>query len=109
MEVRFNFLLGDVNRDGSVDLLDVVPFIDVVTNGSNDPAADINGDNAVNLLDVAPFVGLLTVDSLPRCIGWPTGRRCGADRGASAGGLDLESRSLSKSAGFSLSSLSNCS
>lgn len=52
-------LLGDVNRDGAVDLLDVSPFIDLlsVTNFQNE--ADINRDGVVNLLDVASFVKLL--------------------------------------------------
>ena len=54
------FMLGDVNGDGSVDLLDVAPFVDAITAGTFIPAADINGDGAVDLLDVAPFVALLT-------------------------------------------------
>ena len=53
------FVLGDINGDGSVDLLDVTPFVDAVTAGTNNPAADINQDGAVDLLDVAPFVALL--------------------------------------------------
>ena len=52
-------LLGDVNGDGAVDLLDVAPFVEAITNGQFVPAADINGDGLVNLLDVAPFVELL--------------------------------------------------
>ena len=50
---------GDVNRDGSVDLLDVAPFIDLLTNGDYQIEADVNGDGAVDLLDVSPFVDLL--------------------------------------------------
>ena len=53
-------LLGDVNCDGSVDLLDVGPFVDLLTGGGFSPKADVNGDGAVNLLDVGPFVELLT-------------------------------------------------
>ena len=55
-----NFILGDVNDDGVVNLLDVGPFIDVLTNGPFSLAADINMDGQVNLLDVGPFVALLT-------------------------------------------------
>ena len=50
---------GDVNGDGVVNLLDVAPFIDALTDGIYIPAADINQDGQVNLLDVAPFVELL--------------------------------------------------
>lgn len=55
-------LLGDINCDGSVNLLDINPFIELVANNAYEPAADINGDTAVNLLDVLPFVELLQGD-----------------------------------------------
>ena len=55
-----DFLLGDVNLDGQVDLLDVVPFIDLIANSRFQLEADINQDGVVNLIDVAPFVELLT-------------------------------------------------
>lgn len=55
-----SILLGDVNGDGVVNLLDVAPFIDAVSNGVYIPEADINGDGVVNLLDVQPFVDLLS-------------------------------------------------
>ncbi len=54
------FLLGDVNCDGSVDLLDVGPFVELLTTGGFSPKADINSDGIVDLLDVTPFVDLLT-------------------------------------------------
>ena len=53
-------LLGDVNCDGNVDLLDVAPFVDAVSNGNFSAKADINQDGAVDLLDVAGFVALLS-------------------------------------------------
>ena len=52
-------ILGDVNCDGFVDLLDVAPFVDLVTNGEFSAKADLNLDGNVDLLDVAPFVDLL--------------------------------------------------
>ncbi len=54
------FLLGDVNGDCEVNLLDVQPFVDLLAAGGFLPEADINGDGMVNLLDVDPFVTLLT-------------------------------------------------
>ncbi len=53
-------MLGDVNCDGVVDLLDVAPFVGFVTSGDFFEKADINLDGTVNLLDVQPFVELLT-------------------------------------------------
>ncbi|HMH18390.1 MAG TPA: PQQ-binding-like beta-propeller repeat protein [Burkholderiales bacterium] len=61
-------VLGDLNCDGAVNVLDIEPYTFALT----DPAvyarrfprcyrslADINGDGAVNALDIEPFVGLL--------------------------------------------------
>ena len=52
-------LIGDVNRDGAVDLLDVSPFIEVLTTSEFQPEADINSDGTVDLLDVSPIIDLL--------------------------------------------------
>ena len=52
-------LLGDVNMDGAVNLVDVAPFVAAVQNGDYIAEADMNSDGAVNLLDVAPFVEAL--------------------------------------------------
>lgn len=53
-------LLGDVNRDCAVNLLDIGLFVALIQNSEFDSAADINGDGVVSLLDVGPFVDLLT-------------------------------------------------
>ncbi len=55
-----DILFGDVNLDGVVNLLDVQPFVNLITSGSFQAEADINQDGVVNLLDVGPFVDLLT-------------------------------------------------
>ena len=54
------FICGDVNRDGAVNLLDVAPFIDLLNNNQFQLEADINEDGSVNLLDVGPFVDKLS-------------------------------------------------
>lgn len=53
-------LLGDVNLDEEVNLLDVSPFVTLITSGVFQKEADINGDDVVDLLDVAPFVSIIT-------------------------------------------------
>lgn len=56
-----DILVGDVNCDGEVNLLDVQPFVNVLTGVDPfTPKADINGDGNVDLLDVTPFVNLLS-------------------------------------------------
>ncbi len=52
-------LLGDVNLDGVVNLLDVAPFVDVLSGGLFQAEADMNQDGVVNLLDVDAFVQTL--------------------------------------------------
>ena len=49
-------VLGDINMDGDVDLLDVNGFVDALSSSFFVCRADINMDGVVNLLDVAPFV-----------------------------------------------------
>ena len=51
---------GDVNMDGQINLLDVGPFVDAVSNGTFLCEADVNEDGNVDLLDVGPFVLLLS-------------------------------------------------
>ena len=53
-------MLGDLNGDGVVNLLDVGPFVAALSGGNFVAAADINQDGAVNLLDVEPFIDLLS-------------------------------------------------
>ena len=52
-------ILGDLNRDCVVSLLDIGLFVALIQDGEFDPAGDINGDGIVSLLDVGPFVDLL--------------------------------------------------
>ena len=53
-------LYGDVNQDGVVNLLDVQPFVNLLSDGGFMAEADINQDGVVNLLDVSLFVDLLS-------------------------------------------------
>ena len=53
-------ILGDINQDGLVNLLDVEPFIGVINSGTFQSEADCNEDGVVNLLDVEPFIALLS-------------------------------------------------
>ena len=53
-------ILGDVNCDGEVNLLDVAPFVDAISSGNYNAKADCNQDGSVNLLDVDPFIAILS-------------------------------------------------
>ena len=58
--IESDFLLGDINLDGVVDLLDVQPFVALIASGEFQIEGDINGDGVVDLLDVQGFIELLT-------------------------------------------------
>lgn len=60
--------LGDLNCDGSIDALDIEPFLVALFEPENYPQrfpdcdinlADINGDGEINALDIEPFLGVL--------------------------------------------------
>ena len=53
-------LLGDMNFDGVVDLIDIGPFVQLISSGNFMANGDINEDGAIDLNDIAPFVELLT-------------------------------------------------
>ena len=57
-----DIVLGDTNQDGQVNLLDVGPFIELVSSGDYLAQADTNEDGAVNLLDIDPFIVLVSGD-----------------------------------------------
>ena len=59
IECEDDVLHGDVNMDGAINLLDVDPFITILSAGDFQAEADINKDGVVNLLDVQGFIDLL--------------------------------------------------
>ena len=64
-------LLGDVNRDGLVNLLDVTPFVELLSSQGFQSEADINEDGVFNLLDrvvVEVFAPLIVRNRLQRHI-----------------------------------------
>ena len=58
--IQVAVVLGDVNLDGAVNLLDVDFFVDRVATGTFQPEADCNQDGEVNLLDIDRFIASLS-------------------------------------------------
>ena len=52
-------LLGDVDKNGNVDLLDISPFVDLLTTQTFQLEGDVNEDGNVDLLDIRPFTDIL--------------------------------------------------
>jgi len=45
-------ILGDINGDGILDVLDIVELVSLILNGEIIPEGDVNGDGYTNILDV---------------------------------------------------------
>ena len=54
------FILGDLNEDGNIDVLDVVGLVNQILNGSGmNPMGDMNGDGENDILDVVILAGII--------------------------------------------------
>ena len=58
------FLMGDVNQDEIINILDIVQLINIIL--GNDPppgleidAGDLNGDDVINVLDIILIVNII--------------------------------------------------
>ena len=64
IQLSARLTLGDVNDDGSIDILDVVLMVNFIL-GSDTPdalefaAADLNSDGILNILDVVTLTNLI--------------------------------------------------
>ena len=56
-----NNLLGDINADDSVDVLDVVMLVSFILSGDTSEldGADINNDGDINVLDIVALVSII--------------------------------------------------
>tara|TARA_B100000214_G_C23572152_1_gene447860 strand:+ start:53 stop:532 length:480 start_codon:yes stop_codon:yes gene_type:complete len=52
-------LLGDINSDGSVNILDVVQLVSIILLNQFESLADINFDDLVNVLDIVKLVNII--------------------------------------------------
>ena len=55
-------ILGDINEDGSLDILDIVLIINMILSNEYSMVADVNEDGFVNILDVIVMVNILVGD-----------------------------------------------
>ena len=50
---------GDLNMDGTVNILDVVSMVNIVLNSEQNDMADINNDGIINILDIILLVNII--------------------------------------------------
>ena len=61
-EISFvqNSMLGDLNSDFVLDILDIVLMVNVIMLQIDDPGnADMNSDGSINVLDIVQLVNLI--------------------------------------------------
>ena len=52
-------LLGDLNNDEILNILDVIQLINLILSGEDNSAADMNDDDIVNILDVIQLINII--------------------------------------------------
>ena len=57
------FILGDINGDGNLNVLDVVELINQILSGENTTEGDINGDGGWNVLDIVALANCVLSDT----------------------------------------------
>ena len=56
-------LIGDINADGSLNILDVVALVDIIINDENPSLnGDVNGDGSVDVIDIVMLVDIIVGD-----------------------------------------------
>ena len=54
-------LVGDVNLDGSVDVLDVVSIVNIILDDSYTSYGDINADGELDVIDIVLLIEMILV------------------------------------------------
>ncbi|MAQ43170.1 MAG: hypothetical protein CMG25_01605 [Candidatus Marinimicrobia bacterium] len=54
-----NNMIGDINNDSSIDILDVVLLVNIVLGVDQADGADINQDDLINILDVVQLINII--------------------------------------------------
>ena len=52
-------LLGDLNNDDILNILDVIQLINVILDGEENNASDMNSDGVTNILDVIQLINII--------------------------------------------------
>ena len=49
-------IIGDINSDGTLNILDIIEIINLILNGEFSSNADVNNDEILNVLDIISLV-----------------------------------------------------
>ena len=51
--------VGDINSDGTVNVVDIVLAVNIILENTYNQAADLNDDDVVNVIDIVLLVNLI--------------------------------------------------
>ena len=54
-----NLVLGDINSDGVIDILDIIMIVNIIISGQYNGLADLNSDGIINVLDIIQLVNII--------------------------------------------------
>ena len=55
-------LLGDLNGDGTINVVDIVMLVNIILNGEEYyPVADLNSDGTINVVDIVTLVNIILI------------------------------------------------
>ncbi|MFP6577765.1 MAG: dockerin type I domain-containing protein, partial [Candidatus Nitrosopelagicus sp.] len=54
-----NIVLGDINEDGIVNILDIVQVVNLVLENEYEANGDLNSDGIINVLDIVQLVNII--------------------------------------------------
>ena len=54
-----NYLLGDVNLDGIINILDIIATVNFILSNEYNVSADLNDDSIINVLDIIELVNII--------------------------------------------------
>ena len=57
--VKQGFLVGDVNNDGDVNVIDITALIDEIMNDGTNERADVNQDGEINVIDITALIDII--------------------------------------------------
>ena len=59
--INNNNLLGDINNDEIINVIDVVLLVNIVLDESNNLLGDLNNDSLINILDIILLVNIIII------------------------------------------------
>ena len=57
--ISSNVLQGDLNGDGTIDVLDIIMLVNLILFGEYNSNADLNEDGVINILDIVIYRNII--------------------------------------------------